>query len=146
MATRILLVEDEPILISLYTLALSRGGFEVLNAGDLATAEERMLTTRPHLIVLDLLIPASTTTGTLTEDFHEPIGFQILRLVKSSPQLSDTRVVVLSNLDADEHVRTAKNLGADDYIVKADLNPRDLAGRVSTILHQATPSSPKKKN
>lgn len=135
MSTRVLLVEDEPILISLYALALNRGGFEVLTAADVATAEERLLTMRPHLIVLDLLIPANTQTQTMSEDFHEPTGFQILRLVKSTPQLSDMRVVVLSNLDADEHIRTAKKLGADEYIVKADLNPRDLSGRVSTVLH-----------
>lgn len=140
MATRILLVEDEPILISLYALALNRGGFEVITASDLATAEERVLSIRPHVIVLDLLIPTTPQGQPSAESFHEPTGFQILRLIKTSPQLSDMRVMILSNLDADEHIQTARKLGADDYIVKANLNPHDLAKRVTSVLQQPAKS------
>lgn len=136
MATRILLIEDEPILVSLYGLALSRHGYHVDSALDLATAEEKLIVVRPHVILLDLLIPKRLGANAPAEDFHEPLGFQILKLVKGSPSLQETRVMVISNLDTDEHVRRATELGADDYVVKANLDPHDLKARVEKILHQ----------
>jgi PleD family two-component response regulator len=48
-------------------------------------------------------------------------------------------VIILSNLDSDEHIRRAKELGADDYIVKANLDPHDLAARVEKSLHLSGP-------
>jgi two-component system alkaline phosphatase synthesis response regulator PhoP len=139
MATRILLVEDEPILVSLYALALSQHGYEVTNALDLASGEEKVIVLRPHVVLLDLLIPQRVGAPMESEDFHEPLGFQILKLIKSSPSLKETRVIVLSNLDTDEHIQKATDLGADAYIVKANLDPHDLQAHVENILHSNRP-------
>jgi DNA-binding response OmpR family regulator len=135
MSTRVLLIEDEPILVSLYTIVLSKAGYDVATALDAKTGEEKLLGDRPHVIVLDLLIPA-VPGGTIEgEDFQEPMGFKILRFVKETPSLAEMRVMVLSNLDSDEHVHKAADLGADDYVVKADLDPHKLHSRVEKILH-----------
>lgn len=139
MATRILLIEDEPILVSLYSLALAQHGYQIDNALDLASGEEKVILVRPHIVLLDLLIPQKAGSPTQSEDFHEPLGFQILKLVKGSPSLQDTRVIVLSNLDTDEHIQKATDMGADDYIVKANLDPHDLKDRVERILHASEP-------
>ena len=139
MATRILLIEDEPILVSLYALALAQHGYQVESALDLASGEEKVIVTRPHLILLDLLIPQKVGAPPQSEDFHEPLGFQILKLVKESPSLKDIRVIVLSNLDTDEHIQKAHELGADAYIVKANLDPHNLRNEIERILHAATP-------
>ncbi len=134
MATRILLVEDEPILISLYTLALGQRGYDVRSAGDLTTAEHHLAQTRPHVILLDLMIPSAPSTPMVGPERAEPVGFRILRHIKSTPHLAETRVLILSNLDSDEHIRLAESLGADEYILKADLDPRDLSRRVESVL------------
>lgn len=136
MATRILLIEDEPILVSLYSMTLLKSGYEVINAMDAEAGEEKLILIRPHVILLDLLIPKKAGGDLHVENFHEPIGFQILRLVKGTPSLKEIRVIVLSNLDSDEHIKTAKNLGADEYIVKANLDPHLLKDHVERILHQ----------
>jgi len=138
MATRVLLVEDEPLLISLYTLALSRDGYDVRGAADLTSAEKYVVMERPHVVLLDLMIPVNAGRNATLGDFHEPTGFRILRLVRSNPALNGTRVIVLSNLDADEHIRGAKSLGADDYIVKSDLDPHALGQRITDVLHRPT--------
>jgi CheY-like chemotaxis protein len=139
MSTRVLLVEDEPILVSLYTMALNSDGYEVTTALDATTAEQRLLINRPHAILLDLLIPI-IPSGTLdSPDFHEPVGFRILRLVKSNPTLAHIKVLVLSNLDSDEHINTAKKLGADEYLVKASLEPHDLALKIKDALNRHAP-------
>lgn len=135
MATRILLIEDEPMLSSLYTLMLTKSGYDVTSALDAETGQEQIVVTRPHLILLDLLIPTKPNGDRHGENIHEPIGFMILRLVKNTPSLSMTRVIILSNLDSDEHIRTAKKLGADRYLVKSNLDPHDLKKEVEDVLH-----------
>ncbi len=135
MSTRILLVEDEPILVSLYTLALLQASYVVNSALDAQTAEMMVVSDRPHVILLDLLIPKTASGDLHVSNFHEPTGFQILRLVKGTPSLADTRVIVLSNLDSDEHLKMASELGADRYIIKANLDPHDLRRNVEEVLH-----------
>ena len=133
MATRVLLIEDEPILVSLYALVLAKAGFEVKTAMTLHDAEEHVVRGRPHVVLLDLLIP----TGAAKEspmNLHEPTGFQLLRFVKDSPSLSHTKVLVLSNLDSDEHVQHAMKLGADGYVIKSNMDPHELTERVAIAL------------
>lgn len=142
MSTRILLVEDEPLLVSLYTLALTQAAYEVNSAMDAETAELKVVSERPHVVLLDLLIPKSAGRDLHDTDLHEPIGFQILRLVKGTPSLQSMHVIILSNLDSDEHQRMANELGADRYLVKSNLDPHDLKKNVEEVLHSA--AAPKK--
>lgn len=143
MSTRVLLIEDEPILVSLYTMVLNKAAYEVQSASDAESAEMKVVTLHPHVILLDLLIPKSTGGDTHGESMHEPTGFQILRMIKGTPSLQSMRVIVLSNLDSDEHLRIAKELGADRYIVKANLDPHDLQKNVEEVLHSTeAPAKP----
>ena len=135
MSTRILLIEDEPLLVSLYTMVLLQAAYEVNSATDEETAELKLISERPHVILLDLLIPKSAGGDMHAESLHEPTGFQILRLVKGTPSLQDMRVIVLSNLDSDEHMRIANELGADRYLIKANIDPHDLKKNVEEVLH-----------
>lgn len=135
MATKVLLIEDEPMLSSLYRMVLEQAAYVVDAAGDAESAEEKVVATRPHVIVLDLLIPKRRGEDEDTENVHDPMGFEILRFVKGTPGLREIRVIVLSNLDSDEHVRTAKKLGADRYFIKANLDPHDLLKEVGQVLH-----------
>jgi len=135
MATRVLLVEDEPLLSSLYTLMLTRYGYEVLIALNTDQAEEHLLHRRPHVVLLDLLIPSQSHDAHAL-NVHEPSGFSILRLVKGSTSLAETRVIVLSNLDSDENFRSAELLGADGYVVKANIDPHELPTKIEVTLHQ----------
>lgn len=135
MATKILLIEDEPLLVSLYTMVLNQAAYDVHSALDAESGEMKVVTLHPHVILLDLLIPKSSGGNTHGENLHEPTGFQILRLVKGTPSLQSIRVIVLSNLDSDEHLRVAKELGADRYIVKSNLDPHDLRKNVEEVLH-----------
>lgn len=136
MATRVLLIEDEPLLVSLYTMVLSQANYTVSSASDAASGEEKAISTKPHVILLDLLIPRSLTDTSHGANVHEPMGFEVLRLVKGNPSLRDIRVIVLSNLDSDEHVNTARQLGADDYLVKSNIDPHDLRRHVDGVLHR----------
>lgn len=143
MPTRVLVVEDEPILVSLYTLVLAKAGYDVSTALDAESGEEQVVKLRPHVILLDLLIPDQPSGDVAAQNIHEPLGFRVLRFVKSTPSLADMRVIVLSNLDSDEHIQRATDLGADDYVVKSDMDPHQLHDRVEAVLHSAHPKTAK---
>ncbi len=133
-AASILLVEDEPILVSLYTSALRK----LTEATVLAATEEQealriINRVLPRIILLDLMIPTSAVRTT-DASFHEPVGFDVLRRVKANPKTRAIHVIVITNLDADEHKQRAQALGADDYLVKALLQPRELADRIAQYL------------
>jgi two-component system chemotaxis response regulator CheY len=137
----IVLIEDEPLLSSMYTAILSQAGYEVVPAMDAATGQAKVVSLQPGVVLLDLLIPVSAAAhgSTSGESMHEPMGFEILRLVKKTPSLADTRVIILSNLDSDEHVQTARSLGADGYLIKANLDPHTLPEQVVEALKKTTP-------
>lgn len=129
----ILLVEDEPLLVSLYASVLRK----LTEANIITATEERealgiIERVVPSVILLDLMIP--TTAGTSVADFHEPVGFEVLRQVKSNPKTKHIHVIILSNLDADEHRQRAQELGAEEYLVKALMKPRELAERIGKYL------------
>lgn len=135
MATRVLLIEDEPLLLSLYAMILHQGLYEVVTASDAVSGEEKVIMLRPHVILLDLLIPAGPGAVRPADNYHDPIGFRVLHFVKRTPSLSQIRVIILSNLDSDEHIKRAKALGADQYLIKADLDPHQLGQHVDAVLH-----------
>lgn len=130
----ILLVEDEPILVSLYTSMLQKAtSARIFTAREEREALKLVERELPMLMLLDLMIP-TTVKRRQTYDFHEPVGFELLRRVKANPKTRNIRVVVLSNLDADEHRQRAQELGAEDYLVKALMKPRELGARVAGYL------------
>lgn len=135
MATKVLLIEDEPLLSSLYAAVLHRGAYDVSIALDASSGEEKVITLRPHVVLLDLLIPGKTGEDSHQENYHEPMGFHILRFVKGTPSLNHIRVIIMSNLDSDEHVKRAHELGADKYLIKSNLDPHDLGWQVEDALH-----------
>lgn len=131
----ILLVEDEPLHLALYLSALKKlTKATVLTAENEEQAMKLLKSATTRLILLDLVIPVGGT-GRRTYSFHEPVGFEVLRMVKANPRTAHIPVVVFSNLDSDEHRQRAHELGAEDYIVKATLQPRELVDRIAKYLN-----------
>lgn len=131
----ILLVEDEPLLVSLYRSVLEKlTEAKVFTATEAQEALALVQRELPRIVLLDLMIP--TTKGAISQDygFHEPVGFEVLRKVKANPKTKHIHVIIISNLDADEHKQRAHDLGAEDYIVKALLQPKELADRIAKYL------------
>lgn len=129
----ILLVEDEPLLVEMYSTVLKKlKGFTVMTAREEQTALEAIGAHHPALVLLDLMIPSSARRT--ESDYHEPVGLNVLKKIKSSPETKRTKVVILSNLDADEHRLRAEQLGADAYIVKAMVPPEELLRRVAALV------------
>ena len=104
---------------------LRRQGFTVLTAED---GEEALRVARaetPDLILLDLIMPKMQ-------------GFEVLKALKSDPQTSPIPVVILSNLGQESDSKAAREMGALDYWVKANLALGELVRRVEETLTVGT--------
>lgn len=124
-ARRILLAEDDRFLRKAAGAMLRRQGFTVLTAED---GEEALRVARaeiPDLILLDLIMPKMQ-------------GFEVLKALKSDPQTSPIPVVILSNLGQESDSKAAREMGALDYWVKANLALGELVRRVEETLTVGT--------
>lgn len=121
-AQRVLVVDDEPEIVSLVAYHLERAGYAVSTASDGAEAIEKTRLEHPRLIVLDLMLPGIS-------------GFQVLEAIRSRPETKNVPVLMLTALRDDEDRIRGLSLGTDDYVTKP-FNPEELVLRVAAILRR----------
>jgi len=117
---RILVVDDEPNITDLVSMALRYEGFDVEVAGDGRTALARSQTFRPNLIVLDVMLP-------------DLDGFGVLKRIRADGH--PVSVVFLTARDATEDKITGLTLGGDDYVTKP-FSVEELVARVRAVLRR----------
>jgi DNA-binding response OmpR family regulator len=117
----VLVVEDDEFISAVYQMKLSKEGFDIICAGNGEEALRIMRQRKPDLVLLDLIMPIKD-------------GFQTLEEMRKDETLKDIQVIVLSNLSQDEDIARAKELGASDYVVKANISLQDMAKKVATSL------------
>lgn len=118
----ILVVDDEPTIITVLRERLTREGFAVraLASGEEALAQ--LESDPPQLVVLDVMLPGID-------------GFEVLRRVRAAGHR--VPVIMLTARDEDVDKIVGLELGADDYLVKP-FNPRELTARIRAILRRRT--------
>lgn len=134
MKPKVLLIDDDHELIHLYTLKFSLDDTcEFLSADTQERGLEVAEKVQPNLILLDLIMPKH---GGLVDSLDKETGFQILKALKSEPLTKNIPVVVLTNLDEQNHdnIDRAKTLGAVDYWVKAMHSPAEVLEKVKKIV------------
>ncbi len=120
---KILVVDDEPKIVSTVRAYLEREGYHVLEANDGRQALEISQQEQPDLIVLDLMLP-------------EIDGLEVCRQIHRS---SDVPIIMLTARQEDADKLIGLELGADDYVTKP-FSPRELVARVRTVLRRARPA------
>ncbi len=121
MAYRILIVEDDDFLRSLAVTKLTTEGFamEVASSGD--EGLEKVLTTPPDLMILDLMLPQVS-------------GFETLEKVRTNEATKKLKVIVFSNLGEEADIKKCLDLGVSEYLVKANFTLDELAEKIKTVL------------
>lgn len=129
MKYRILLVDDEIDILEFVRYNLVREGYEVFTACDGSEALRIAAATRPHLILLDMMMPVMD-------------GIQTCRAIRQHPALHDTLVVFLSALGEEERQLDGFDVGADDYLTKP-IKMKLLVSRIQALLKRVptTPSA-----
>jgi CheY-like chemotaxis protein len=119
MAKRILLVEDENIMIDLLQRKLSREGYEVFVArnGEEGLKKMREMDPKPDLILLDIIMPKMG-------------GFEVMEEMAKDEDLKKIPVIVISNSGQPVELDKAKKLGAKDWLIKTEFDPQEVLEKV----------------
>ncbi len=128
MAYRILLVDDETDILEFVRYNLSKEEYEVYTATDGAEAVRTAAECRPHLILLDMMMPVMD-------------GIQTCRALRALPATAGAIIVFLSALGEDESQLSGFDAGADDYITKP-IKMTLLKSRVNALLRRVDDSAP----
>jgi diguanylate cyclase (GGDEF)-like protein len=123
MAPRVLLVDDDPVILRLLEVNFRLDGFDVSTASHGNEALDRARELRPDAVVLDVMMPGLD-------------GFQVCRRLRGDPRTKHISVIMLTakSLSADKVVGLTS--GADDYIIKP-FDPIELVARVKSALRRA---------
>ncbi|MDB6058906.1 MAG: two component transcriptional regulator, winged helix family [Verrucomicrobiales bacterium] len=122
MSRKILIVDDEPDALELIAYNLKQGGFNVVTAKDGGEALEKVKSTSPDLIILDVMLP-------------EMDGFALCRVFKGAPVTACIPIIMLTAKAAEIDRVLGLELGADDYVTKP-FSPRELVLRVKKLLER----------
>lgn len=114
---KILLVEDDEVLASVYRARLELEGLDVREVHNGEDALSAALDYRPDLILLDAMMPKIS-------------GFDVLDILRNTPETMNIRVVMLTALSQDKDRQRAESLGVDDYLVKSQVVIGDVVSRV----------------
>lgn len=118
---KILIIEDDMFLQGLEVNKLLKNNYEVVTAGTGEDGMKKIFEPGIDLILLDLILP----------NFD---GFDILKAIRQTPTLDRVPVIVFSNLSEDKNTEKAKELGANDFMVKSNFSLDELVENIDRIL------------
>lgn len=114
---KILLVEDDTALATVYQSRLELEGFDVERVTNGEEALSKVVEYQPDLIVLDVMMPKIN-------------GFDVLDILRNTPETTNVRVIMLTALSQPKDKERAAELGADDYLVKSQVVIGDVVERI----------------
>ena len=114
---KILLVEDDTALASVYRSRLELESFDVCEANNGEDALSLAVSEHPDLILLDVMMPKIS-------------GFDVLDILRNTPETTNIRVIMLTALSQPKDKERAEQLGVDDYLVKSQVVIGDVVERV----------------
>jgi len=121
---KILIVEDDPFLIDIYTTKLKDSGFSVEVAKEGESALRKLTEEKFDLLLLDIVLPQID-------------GWEILGKIKNAPHQyggARLKIVILSNLGQKEEVEKGLKLGATKYLIKAHHTPSEVVEEIKEVL------------
>ncbi len=118
---KILLVEDDPLIIDIYTTKLKESGFQTETASDGEMALKKLKEENFDLLILDMVLPRLT-------------GFELLKKIREDKGFKELKVLILSNLGQEADINLAKKLGVSKYLIKANFIPSEVVEEIKKIL------------
>ena len=121
---KILLVEDDAILVEMYQAKFELEGHDVRIATNGEECLNILKEFEPELILLDILMPKLN-------------GFHVLKEIKKQPDLRQIPVILLTNLgqaEVDMNQELAKALGVNDYLIKSHHTPDEVVQKAVKVL------------
>jgi DNA-binding response OmpR family regulator len=120
---KILFIDDDEALVTIFTAALTKEGFQVVAANTGQEGINKATTEAPNLILLDQVLPDLS-------------GNDILKQLKLDEKTKNIPVIIFSNFSQEELVKEAINQGAVDYVFKYQVEPKDVIEKIKRTLGQ----------
>jgi len=117
MAKKILIIEDEELLLNLLKKKLSELGYEVFTAIDGLQGLEGIKETVPDLVLLDIVMPKMG-------------GFEVLEKKQEDDSIKNIPVIIISNSGQPVELEKAKQFGAKDWLIKTEFDPVEVVEKV----------------
>lgn len=118
---KVLIVEDDFYIRDIYTKNFVQGGYTVEVASDGEEALEKVKTVSFDIILLDIMLPKKT-------------GIDVLRSYRDpSSTVKNTPVFMITNLGQEAIIKEAFKIGADGYLIKAQLTPKDMVREINNF-------------
>ena len=121
--TKVLIVEDDKFLSELIATKLDKEGFNIALAGDGESGLKQTESFHPEVILLDIMLPGMD-------------GFEVLEKIKShaDEKIKKVPVIILSNFGQESKVERGLQLGAVDYLVKANFTTAEIVAKIKEVL------------
>ena len=118
---KILIIEDEEVLLELIQKKLLQEGYQVNAARDGKEGLEKLKEEKPDLILLDIVMPKMG-------------GFEVMEEINKDKELKKIPIIIISNSGQPVELGRAKELGIKDWLIKTDLNPSEVVDKVKKQL------------
>lgn len=126
---KVAIIEDDMAIVQMYRTKFENEGYEVATAPDGITGLELISTEKPDIVLLDLMMPNMN-------------GLDMLQRLRNQPGGREAKVVVLTNMGDTETATKVYKMAADDYIVKAEMTPKQVSERVKALLARGDGGQP----
>ena len=120
-SSKVLIVEDDKFLLSMYSTKFKKDNFQVVVAEDGEKGLKQATQEKPDIILLDIILPKKD-------------GFEVLEELKSREETKNIPVLLLTNLSQQDDTKKGLSLGAEDYLIKAHFMPSEVVKKVKKYI------------
>lgn len=119
--TKIAIIEDDPVISQMYRMKFESEGFDVQMADDGVSGVDLVKEFQPDVMLLDIQMPNMN-------------GAEALTIMRKNDWGANIPVLILTNLGSEEAPNDLKQLNVSQYIVKADMTPKQVVAEVKSVL------------
>lgn len=121
MAKKILFIEDDEGFYNIFSVPLKMKGYDIVRVSEGNSAVEKIITEKPDLVLLDIVLPGTS-------------GIDILKELREREETQSVVVIMLTNFGSDENISRAMEYGANDYLMKYNIVPSELPDKIAVFL------------
>jgi len=118
---KIMIIEDEPFTLKMYSHLLTEEGFEVVATPNTKETARLAMANKPSLFIVDMML-------------QDGDGFDVIRELRKTAEFKNTPILVLSNLGQEMDIQEAKKIGADKYLVKSNVRFEEVIKTVKEMI------------
>lgn len=126
---KVLIVDDDQLTATTWSLGMKSAGIDVITAASGQDGINQVKSQKPDLVLLDQIMP-------------DMLGNAVLTTLKQDPETSNIPVMLISNYNESQMMKEAIEKGAVDYILKYQIETKDLVDKVKTLLADVQASAP----